>query len=439
MNYLSNLFGVALILIALPVLPPRHARRDSFPAILLDRPVIQDNSHPLRDPIAKLDRNLQDGKVHLKFQGAQGYLRSLLEALEIPVESQMMVFSKTSGQPSLINPRNPRTLFFNDTVTVGWVPGGFIEVASQDPVGGVVFYTLDQKPADVPTFVRRNQCLLCHVLPVTVDVPGMLVRSVYTAPDGRALPQLGSHFSDERSPFAERWGGWYVTGDLGSMQHMGNIGTESSEGMASGKVRGYVRLDWAREEDDRSTYLSPYSDVVALMIFDHQVHMTNLLIRIGSEARRPSHAAANEHAQRTRRGGAVRSSAATLRELVKEVVDCLLFVDEARLPGPVRSTSGFAEKFTSIGPYDSNHRSLRQFDLQHRLMRYPCSYMIYAPIFDALPTMARQAIYERMWQVLSGQDRSEKYRRLTATDREAVVEILRATKKDLPAYFAPMR
>ena len=68
-------------------------------------------------------------------------------------------------------------------------------------------------------------------------------------------------------------------------------------------------------------------------------------------------------------------------------------------------------------------------------MRYPCSYLIYSPLFDSLPAAARDAIYSRMWEILSGQEKQPAYNRLSPADRRAVVEILRDTKKDLPSYF----
>jgi hypothetical protein len=122
-----------------------------------------------------------------------------------------------------------------------------------------------------------------------------------------------------------------------------------------------------------------------------------------------------------------------LAGLTAEIVDYMLFVDEARLNSPVRGTLGFEEKFAAQGPFDGKGRSLRQFDLERRIMRYPCSYMIYSAAFEGLPAEAKDAIYRRMWQVLSSENR-----RLSAQDRRAIVEILRDTKKDLPSYFRVM-
>jgi hypothetical protein len=175
---------------------------------------------------------------------------------------------------------------------------------------------------------------------------------------------------------------------------------------------------------DTDAYLAPYSDIVALMVFEHQMHMMNLLTRIGWQAR-----------YLLRNGRVDNLQADGLSASAEELVDYMLFVDEAPLPDKIEGTSGFAEKFSSQGPTDSRGRSLRQFDLVHRLMRYPCSYMIYSDVFDALPSEARDAIYHRMWLILSGAMKDTKYARLSPTDRQAVLEILRETRKGLPDYF----
>ena len=173
-------------------------------------------------------------------------------------------------------------------------------------------------------------------------------------------------------------------------------------------------------------YLTPYSDIAALLVFDHQMYMTNLLTRFGWEARVALH---------DKRGDVT----ARMRDGAKELVDYMLFIDEVQLPGKIQSTSGFAAKFSALGPLDSRGRSLRQLDLKTRLMRYPCSYMIYTEAFDNLPWEARSEIYKRLWQVLSGAEKGPKYSRLSLADRQAIAEILRQTKKGLPEYFRAVR
>ncbi len=359
------------------------------------------------DPVADLATRVAQGRARLEFAGPSGYLRSLLDALAVSVDSQILVFAKDSVQRDRIAPHRPRALYFNDSVVVGWVPGGFIELAAQDPRNGVVFYSLAQQGNAAPAFTRRFDCLACHYSFATVGVPGMLARSA-------------GHFSvDHRLPFTERWGGWYVTGTTGSIPHRGNTDLDRLYTAAPSPDRyNWASLDGKVES---GLYPSVHSDVTALMLFEHQMHLMNLLTRIGWEAR----------------VGAVDPAASTvpLDEAATEVVDYLLFVDEPPLPEPVRGAAPFAQAFAAKGPFDRRGRTLRQLDLDHRLLRFPCSYLVYSPQFDALPPAARAAIYRRMWQVLSGEERDGRYSRLSAADRSAIIEILRDTKPDLPAYF----
>jgi hypothetical protein len=399
----------------------------------IDDPAIGYSTRPVTDPVSQLNLAIQQGKVHLEFDDKQGYLRSVLEALDVPVQSQLVVFSKTSFQMYRISPSNPRSLYFNDSLAVGWVRGGpIVELAAEDPRQGVIFYTLDQKPAAQPQFVRHDDtCLSCHESTAAVGVPGMLVRSVFPSPTGMALEELGGYITDDRSPFEKRWGGWYVTGMTGSMRHMGNaIVTDAAkpESMSGNQT---LNLESLYGKFDTSAYLSPYSDIVALMVFEHEMHTMNLFTRAGWEVRYSMYEDLTTDSPEERLG----TTEAVLREAANTVADDMLFVGEKPLPDAIRGTSGFEEIFSAEGPRDSEGRSLRQFDLSRRLMQYPCSFMIYSPAFDSLPEDLKQAIYARMWVILSGHDRSAKYVNFSLADRQAVVEILRQTKKDLPEYF----
>ena len=127
-----------------------------------------------------------------------GYLRSVLQALNVPVESQLMVFSKARVQAAYTSPANPRALFFNDSVVVGFLRRApVLELAAHDPRQGTSFYTLAQNPQGRAVFTRSDVCLSCHVSYNSLDVPGMLVRSQFTAADGRSMRQLGE---PSRSP-----------------------------------------------------------------------------------------------------------------------------------------------------------------------------------------------------------------------------------------------
>jgi hypothetical protein len=391
----------------------------------LDHPAINYKSTEPTDPVAQLSRKVRDGGVQLKSDGPSGYLRSVLDALNVPVESQIAVFVPDSVQARRINPGNPRTLFFNDNVIVGWVRGGFIEIAAQDRQQGISFYALDQASFGLggARITRRDDCLSCHYSYATAGVPGVVVRS------------SGQFAVDHRVGFEARWGGWYVTGRHGSIRHLGNIPVDQ---LFSGTLPTAPSGNWPSLDGrfDWTGYLTPHSDIVALMVFDHQMHLMNLLTRIGWDARvtayeqRPANppSAADSAGDQSERP-------VSLAVAATEVVDYMLFIEEAPLVDTIHGSSGFAAKFEARGPRDRTGRSLRQFDLTRRLFRYPCSYMIYSDVFTALPAAAKAAIYDRMWAVLSGQDKSARYARLSRQDRQDIIQILRDTKSDLPPSF----
>ncbi|HEX5107963.1 MAG TPA: hypothetical protein VFV95_05935 [Vicinamibacterales bacterium] len=398
-------------------------RRDAF-VERRDHPAIQYPTAAVSDPVARLNASLRDGKATLAYDSRAGYLTSVLQRLNIPIESQALVFSPTSFQSDLINMRNPRAVFFTDTVAVGWVRGGSVlEVAALDPRQGVIFYGLDQKNASTPQFTRNDQCLACHLSWDTLGVPGLMTTSMYPLPDDPNAYANG-FTTVQGSPLEQRWGGWWVTGATGGARHMGNVPVMPADARKKPNVpAGDLKsLDGIF---DLTGYPTPYSDVVAQLVLAHQTRMTNLITRVGWEARLAT---------------AVPSADASARvqEAAADLVDYMLFVDEAPLARPVSGTSGFAEQFARTGPRDSKGRSLRDLDLQRRLFRYPCSYMIYTEAFDALPQNARDAVYARLIHVLAGRDTAPRYKVLSQADRRAVIEILRETKKGLPAGFVSL-
>jgi hypothetical protein len=382
----------------------------------------------LNNAVVEVNKKLQDGTVQLRFDGRSGFLQSALEALQIPVESQLLVFSRFSLQRKLINEQNPRALFFNDRVALGWVRGGdLLEVAAHDESAGVVFYTLEQRAdaaAGPPQFKRAFECLGCHVTGSTLGVPGLLMFST-TRPEASESSGLPRHI-DHSDALSRRFGGWFVTGSTGSVPHMGND-------MAALDGRSSHELASVENLFDADGYRALSSDIVAHLVLTHQAGMTNLLTRAGWEARL---AESWMHPPYTPTPGQEERTAAVMAGIAGELVDYLLFVDEAKLTEAVRGGSGFAERFSKSGPRDRKGRSLYELELNRRLMKYPCSYLIYSAAFDALPPLAKDSIYRRMWEVLSGQEQAPQYRSaLSLADRQSIVEILRDTKKDLPPYF----
>ncbi|MDP1572227.1 MAG: hypothetical protein Q8L86_19690 [Vicinamibacterales bacterium] len=389
-----------------------------------DHPAIAYTATAPDDAVARLNRRLASGDVTLRFDPRHGYLGSVLEALGVPVSSQVLVYSQTSFQAPLITFEQPRALFFTDEVAVGWVPPGeVLEVSALDPRQGTIYYELRQTPEAAPRFTRNDRCLACHISWDTRAVPGPLVQTAFPRRHDREY--ANGFVVDHRVPLDERWGGWFVTGRRTPPAHVGNQAL--IQPALTGRASRPRALTVVEGLPEGAGYLAGTSDVVALMVLDHQAHLTNLLTRAGWEARVAVHdgwLAAN-------------ASTATLpprvQQAVDELADYMLFVDEAPIAGRIEGGSGFAEWFSAQGPRDAKGRSLRDLQLEGRLMRHPLSYMIYTAAFDALPPVVKQAVYRRLGAVLAGDDAAPKYRHLTPAVRQAVREILRETKPDLPA------
>ena len=398
---------------------------DSY--VSIDHPAIQYYKAPVDDPVYRLGKKLESGEVKLQFAGnGLAWLPSLLKALDINPDSQMLVFSKTSFQASRIGPRTPRALFFNDNVAVGSVQNGEVfELVSQDPRLGTNFYTLDVSNSAKPVFDRRDVCLQCHMGPATTGVPGILISTVFPSTDGTPAFKEGQVVTDARTPISERWGGWYVTGLMGSQQHRGNAIAPDPSRAGLLDTRNSYNLTSLENRFDASHYVAKGSDVVALMTYEHQTHMTNLITRVGWDVR------IAEHEGKL----GTEAARASLNAEIEDLLAYMLFVKEARIREPIEGTSTFTKTFPQRGPRDSKGRSLRDFDLNARVFKYPLSYLIYDEPFDALPAYAHDRIYRRLYDVLSGKDTSPAYAKLTADDRRAILEILRDTKKNLPEYY----
>ena len=389
--------------------------------VLDEHPGIQYATRPTTDRVAALNRALAQRERTLARDPRTGYLRAVLEALDVPPESQLLVFSKTGVQRAYTSPQHPRALFFDRSVAIGYVPGApMLEVAAHDPQQGVVFYTLDQA-ADAPIFRRATGCLSCHVSASTLNVPGIIARSNTVGDDGNVMPQLGTYDVDHRTPHPDRWGGWFVTSEEGpapysQRAHAGNI-TFSGRGNTSNQVF----VEWMTSAPETRGYLSPFSDISSLLVFDHQMHAINLLTRLNWEARVAS------------AEGRAAASDAAVRGLAGELAEYLLFTGEAPPSAPLTPIAAFARHLEATTPKDRRGRSFAQLDLVNRLLRYPCSYMIYSEAFDALPAPVKAAVYARMVEILSAAASPTDYRALKPEDRIAILEILRDTKPDFPS------
>lgn len=406
--------------------------QDSF-----DLPPIRYSDTPSNDPVAVLERKLSRGEVSLDRDSRFGVLPSLLEELNIPVESQVLVFSKTSLQIHKISPSNPRALYFNDSVYVGYVPGSSIlELAANDPNLGAVFYTLEFNPkmdddettdTDHPRklveLVRdRGQCLSCHATTRTENVPGYLVRSIYPDSSGRPRTGTSSYTTDYRSLFQTRWGGWYVTGTHGQMRHLGNIFALDRNDPQKVDLETGANQSQLPARVRPNLHLQPHSDLVALMVLEHQIRVHNLITKANYETRQAiaMDEAMNKALDRPRDYRS-ESTQRRIQSAALALADALLMSNESPLTDKVQGTSDFAETFARKGPFDSQNRSLRQLDLQSRLFRFRLSYLIYTPEFQALPKEVMEPIKDRLRETLA------------KPEYQAESEILQAT---LPGWLA---
>ncbi len=385
-------------------------------------PAIRYESGPVDNRVSRLMADIAAGKTTLARDGASGYLPSLLAALGVSPTSQLLVISKTSLEGRYINPQNPRALYFSDDVVVSFVRGApSIEIAVHDPTQGMVFYSLEQTGAEKAPLRRRGDCLRCHRSYVSDGIVGGVIRSVALDQGGFTALAVTDLHVDHNMPLKNRWGGWYVTG-LEGVEHLGNRVLPIRDGK---RLPDAVTI--AAKDADLNGYLSTQSDAAALMVFDHQMRMQNLITRMGWDAR-----VALAQQQRGATTGEVVD--ALMKSDVVELVDYMLFIDAAPVSGKF-AASDFAKDFAARGPRDAAGRSLYQLDLKTRLLRFPCSYMIYSTAFDALPDVAKQAIYRRLGQVLSGAERDARYRKLAAVDHKAISELLRETKPDTARYL----
>jgi hypothetical protein len=305
-------------------------------------------------------------------------------------------------------------MYFNDEVYVAWVQeASTIEIMSVDPMRGSIFYALGQENDGRPQFeqVSGHICSVCHHVPQAKKfVPRLLFTSVIPDQDGDVEGTFPIPTTDQ-SPMEERWGGWYVSGTHGKDKHLGNVFLKKPasvigdlSGIDLSKSTNVMDL---RSRFDAARYLSPHSDIAALMVLAHQVEMHNLM--------------------------ALASAApeAAPKETGEPLVKALLFSGAVPLKEPVRGSSTFAADFAGRGPKDSRGRSLRDLDLQTRLFRFPLSYTIYGKAFEGMPDNVKDYVYRRLREVLSGTDKSPDFAHLSSSDRTAILEILRATKPEV--------
>lgn len=403
-----------------------------------EQPPVAYSKTPPQDSVTRLLARIAAKEIALSGSD-QEIVRAVLRELKVPEESQVVVYSRTSLQSGLIRPNRPRAIYFSDSTYVGWVPGGLVEIAAIDPELGPVFYSLDPQDAREArrTFVRETSCLRCHGGTFVRDIPGVFARSLFTGAGGEPLLRHGSEIVDDTTPFDRRWGGWYVTGYFGAAPHRGNaFGAEHNDQLVF--APNEKRPTELAEFFDTSRYLAPTSDVVALLVLEHQMAMQNSLTRAAHRSRRmlayqrSLQKAAHEPETDEPTYDSVKSVFASATE---DVLDHLLFRSAAPVPEGAKGDAAFRAAFASDARRSRSGDALKDLSLQTRLFANRCSFLIYSVSFAALPAPLKERILDRLGAVLRGDDPKGRYAYLENDEKRRILEILTATHPEARRRF----
>ena len=382
----------------------------------------------LEDPMSELLKRVRKGEINLDEKSGITLVRRLLEELKISETSQILVFSRTSLQRGAVSPTNPRAIYFNDEVYLGWMPNGRIEIASSDPEKGFIFFfQRELSDRKAPLFSRDRVCIQCHAGSATNFLPGPLGRSVFPDSKGRSLKSVDTfELIGHGVPVHERWGGWYVTHAHQDLNHMGNAIAIKENGELK-----LQRKDSSKGLNDffnTSNYPVSTSDIEALLIFDHQVQMQFVLIESAYKIRQ-----AIFDSQKVSDQKKVTNLNVLLKEVTESIVSELLFKEEFPLGGKVVDTSQagkFVTEFKAKGKTDSMGRSLRDLDFQGRLFKYRCSYMIYSKSFSAFPEILKNSVLNRIKEIMTSESPQLGYEYLEVEEKRAIFDILSGTFAD---------
>jgi hypothetical protein len=398
-----------------------------------DHPAIDYSGDAARNAIAELETRIGSGAVVLDETAGRGYLDAFLDALEIPASSQVLVFSKTSLQAAHIDAKHPRAIYFNDSTYVGWVQGtDHLEIVTIDSDRGPVFFSVTNAPPRQPQFERQSAlCLACHDSAGLRGggVPFVLVRSSSVAgemsPAGRAMPMVVTH----ATAIEDRWGGWYVTGRLGVQQHLGNLPLAGPPDATVSRISNRSNLPSLADYIDTAPYMSDKSDIVALLVLEHQSYVHNLITR--AKYALAGRAAATR--QVASWADLPSDDGALFTAVLEPLAAAMTFQDERRLLGSIRGNARFEAEFVARGHADECGRTLRDFELVSRTFKYPLSFLVYAPAFQSLPPLAKRYLYDRFVALLGAPTGAAALDR----DRTAALEILAATLPEFAGVATP--
>ncbi len=308
----------------------------------------------------------------LDVSGELPLLRSLLKLLEIPVSTQMLVYSATSLQSGIINPHNPRALYYNSETSVGYIPGGRLEVASLDAEAGMVYYIFDRlSPGGaLPRYVRSDKCLNCHADTPSKNLPGLVVESISVNHSGGPLSTYHHGENGHTVPLDQRFGGWHLTGG----HHLTNTHANLVSTLEGDKLTHTANPPGALFNLQR--YLLPTSDILPQLVHEHQVGFINRVVEAIYQAREPDEA--------------------KLDALAQNFADYILFKNEAKLP-----PAGVVGEAAFIHDFQAVPNVLREFDLRTRIFKYPCSYLLLTPTWQAVPPEVRKRVYALLQPVVA--------------------------------------
>ena len=390
-------------------------------------------SKDAKDPVTLLMKRVQRGEVLIKEPNGKPLVERLLRELGLNKDTQVLVFSRTSLQRREVSYSNPRALYFNESVYLGWMPNGRIEIASFDPELGPIFYfQRELDDASSPLFARTRSCLGCHAGDATNFLPGSLGRSVYPDKSGRSLRSIDDYRrSGHHIPLHDRYGGWFVSGNHGAMRHMGNAIASREGGKITIDREQFANLEKLDRFFSTEAYPAPGSDIAALLVFDHQVTMHHRLVEAAYRARQSLFDSKLDPKETDVSKLSKGRSTDEFLEGRDKVVDYLLFRDETPIP-KVSCDPAFRRAFSANRIADRRKRSLKDLRLDGRIFENRCSYMIYSPTFDQFPPMLKGAIYARIHEILTSPKPVEGFDYLGKEEKRRILEILDETKEDLP-------
>ncbi len=390
-------------------------------------------SKDAKDPVTLLMKRVQRGEVLIKEPNGKPLVERLLRELGLNKDTQVLVFSRTSLQRREVSYSNPRALYFNESVYLGWMPNGRIEIASFDPELGPIFYfQRELDDASSPLLARTRSCLGCHAGDATNFLPGSLGRSVYPDKSGRSLRSIDDYRrSGHHIPLHDRYGGWFVSGNHGAMRHMGNAIASREGGKITIDREQFANLEKLDRFFSTEAYPAPGSDIAALLVFDHQVTMHHRLVEAAYRARQSLFDSKLDPKETDVSKLSKGRSTDEFLEGRDKVVDYLLFRDETPIP-KVSCDPAFRRAFSANRIADRRKRSLKDLRLDGRIFENRCSYMIYSPTFDQFPPMLKGAIYARIHEILTSPKAVEGFDYLGKEEKRRILEILDETKEDLP-------